>query len=188
MDYLIVGLGNPGREYEHTRHNIGRASLEYVAKQFGIKSIKKMKFSGLYESLKTDGNNIIFLKPQTYMNLSGKSVKECMDYYNIPLSNLLVICDDISLPVSKLRIRRKGSCGGQNGLRNIIACLGTEDFARLKIGIGDREDRTYDLADWVLGTFSASDRKLLKERMDDITDCVKLFISQNIEEAMARYN
>ena len=185
-NFLIVGLGNPGKEYYATRHNAGWLALDYIAEQLKVK-IKKIKFKTTYAETVYVGKKLILLKPQTYMNASGEAVMAAADYYHISPENILVIHDDISLPSNKLRIRKKGSAGGHNGLKNIIYLLRSENFPRIKIGVADRKDQS-DLKDWVLGTFTKEEQRGLLENFDDIYKAALLICEGKIEEAMAQYN
>ena len=187
MDYIIVGLGNPGKEYEKTRHNAGRIAIDRIAEKYGIK-INKIKFKGLYGQTDIAGKKVLLLKPETYMNLSGISVSEAADFYKVPAEHIIVLCDDISLPTAKLRIRREGSAGGHNGLKSIIAMLGCDSFPRIKIGTGNKPHPDYDLADWVLGRYGKEDFEKLSAALDHAADAAELVISGQIEEAMNRFN
>lgn len=185
-NFLIVGLGNPGKEYYTTRHNAGWLALDYIAEKLNV-TIKKIKFKATYAETVSEGKKLILLKPQTYMNASGESVMAAADYYLIAPENILVIHDDISLPSNKLRIRKKGSAGGHNGLKSIIYLLNSDAFPRIKIGVSDRND-TSDLKDWVLGTFSKEEQKGLQENFEKIYDAAMMIAHGKIEEAMAKYN
>lgn len=158
QSWLIVGLGNPGREYEHTRHNAGFRAVELLAENLGCK-IDKAKFQGLYGQVNYNGLRLFLLKPQTFMNLSGRAVLQLSAYYSIPPERIIVLFDDISLPPGRLRIRGDGSAGGHNGIKSIIAELGSQSFPRVKIGVGAKPNPEFDLADWVLSTFSAKEEK-----------------------------
>ncbi|PWM46497.1 MAG: aminoacyl-tRNA hydrolase [Clostridiales bacterium] len=186
MDYLIVGLGNPGKQYENTRHNVGWILLDKIARECGVK-IKKIKFKSTYCEAEIAGKKVILMKPQTFMNLSGQSVFEAARYYDVPVSNIIVLCDDTALPFNKLRIRRSGSAGGHNGLKNIIYLLESDQFPRIRFGVSDKPNGA-DLADWVLGSFSAKECKTIEERSNDVYDAVKLIVEKNIDAAMAKYN
>lgn len=187
MDYMIVGLGNPGAQYSYTRHNAGWLAIDYIAQQLNIK-INKIKFKATYASVKIGTNSVLLLKPQTFMNLSGQSVVEAAAFYKIPPEKIIVLCDDVSLPCGKLRIRRSGSDGGHNGLKNIIYLMDSDQFPRIKIGISDRPDKRMDLADWVLGNFSKEELDLIQKDQEKIWDSVQLIINNRIEDAMAKYN
>ncbi|MEG3029571.1 MAG: aminoacyl-tRNA hydrolase [Oscillospiraceae bacterium] len=185
-DYLVVGLGNPGGKYEGSRHNIGFETIDFIAQKTGTKIIKA-KFSGLYGVWQYKDRKILLLKPQTFMNLSGQSVGEAARFYKIKPENTLIIYDDVSLDVGKVRIRTKGSAGGHNGIKSIIENIG-EEFPRIKIGVGQKPHPDYDLADWVLGKFSQGDKKLLQERFEDVYSAAELLIDSQVEKAMNLYN
>ncbi|MEG0019927.1 MAG: aminoacyl-tRNA hydrolase [Oscillospiraceae bacterium] len=185
-DYLVVGLGNPGDKYEGSRHNIGFETIDFIAQKAGTK-IVKAKFSGLYGVWQYKDRKILLLKPQTFMNLSGQSVGEAARFYKIKPENTLIIYDDVSLDVGKVRIRTKGSAGGHNGIKSIIEQIGDE-FPRVKIGVGQKPHPDYDLAAWVLGKFTQDDKKLLQERFEDVYGAVQLLIDTQVEKAMNLYN
>ena len=169
-----------------TRHNIGFHTIDYIADRLGVK-VKKLKFKALYGECDINGERVILVKPQTYMNLSGESVRELSDYYKIPAENIIVIYDDISLDVGQLRIREKGSAGGHNGIKNIILHLGTEVFPRIKVGVGEKP-KGWDLADYVLGRYSAEDRKIIDEAQKEAAEAVKMMVMDDVRGAMNRYN
>ena len=181
--YLIVGLGNPGDEYRMTRHNIGFETIDYIASQNNIK-INKLKFKGLYGELLYKGDKLIFLKPQTYMNLSGNSVVEFCNFYKIPPQNTIVISDDISLEKGKIRLRAKGSAGGHNGLKSIIHQLKPEEFARIRIGIGCAKNENTELADYVLGRFAKEEIPVLESAIIKASKAVFDIIDKDIDYAM----
>ena len=183
---IIVGLGNPEKKYENTRHNIGFAAIDYIAEKVGI-NINTGKYKALIGSGYIEGEKVLLAKPQTYMNLSGESLRPIMDFYKLEPEDFLIIFDDIDLDVGRLRIRRKGSAGGHNGIKSIISHLGSMEFPRIKIGVGAKP-KGYDLADYVLGHFSKEDQAILSERMDDVCDAAKLIVSGDITEAMNRHN
>ena len=187
VEYLIVGLGNPGQQYEGTRHNAGFIALDAVADKAGVK-LDRLKFKGLCAQAVVGGKKVLLLKPSTYMNLSGQSVTEAMRFYKLPPERVIVIFDDISFPPGKLRIRVKGSDGGQNGMKNIIYLSGSDAFPRIKLGTGDRPDRRYDLADWVLSRFTESERKLFSEAVESACAALDLMVQGKTAEAMNRYN
>lgn len=187
IEYLIVGLGNPGRQYENTRHNAGFISLDYIAGELGIK-VNKVKFKSTVGEATVCGKRCLLMKPSTFMNLSGQAVTEAMRFYKIPPQHTVIISDDISLDVGKIRIRRKGSDGGQNGLKNIIYLSGSDEFPRVKVGIGKKPHPDYDLKDWVLSRFTEQDQKLLAQRLPDIKGAVECIISGDIDKAMNLYN
>ena len=165
VDWLIVGLGNPGSKYEHTRHNMGFQTVDLLAEKLNV-PINKVKFKSAYNIVSFAGCKCLVMKPQTYMNLSGEAVREAVQFYKIPADHVLVIYDDISLPVGKLRVRPTGSAGGHNGIKNIIAHLGTQDFPRVKIGVGAPEGEDKDMVDWVIGAPSQAERKILAESFE----------------------
>ncbi|MBQ6895925.1 MAG: aminoacyl-tRNA hydrolase [Oscillospiraceae bacterium] len=186
IDYIVAGLGNPGSKYNNTRHNIGFETLDYIADKNNV-SVTKAKFSALYGVWETDGRKVMLLKPQTFMNLSGEAVMQAAKFYKVPAENIIVIFDDVSLDVGKMRIRAKGSAGGHNGIKSIISHMGQE-FPRIKMGVGQKPHPDYDLADWVLGKFTESDRKLLADRFEDAHRAVKLMVSGDSQKAMNLYN
>lgn len=185
--WLIVGLGNPGREYERTRHNCGFRALDILADKLGCK-VDKMKFQGLYGQVNYGGRKLFLLKPMTYMNLSGKSVVQLSSYYNIPPQRIIVMFDDISLIPGKLRIRKDGSAGGHNGIKSIIGELGSQDFPRVKIGVGAKPNPEYDLADWVLSSFSALEEKVLEPALERAADAALCIVEKGTMEAANRYS
>lgn len=184
--HLIVGLGNPTKQYEGTRHNVGFETIDRIAAENQIR-VEEKKHKALYGSGYIEGEKVILAKPQTFMNLSGESVRELSDYYKIPAENIIVIYDDISLDVGQLRIREKGSAGGHNGIKNIILHLGTEVFPRIKVGVGEKP-KGWDLADYVLGRYSAEDRKIIDEAQKEAAEAVKMMVMDDVRGAMNRYN
>ena len=187
FDYMIVGLGNPGKQYETTRHNAGFICIDLLAEKHGIK-VNKLKFKSLMGDGRINGVRCLLLKPQTFMNLSGEAVREAADFYKIPPERIIVICDDISLEPGKIRIRRKGSAGGQNGLKNIILHLNGDNFPRIKVGIGAKPNPEYDLADWVLSHFSKDEAKLIKDAAEKVIGATEYMVKDNIDKAMSDYN
>lgn len=186
VDFLIAGLGNPGKQYAGTRHNAGFDALDHAARRWGI-AVDRAKFDGLC-GLGTLGDcRVLLLKPQTFMNLSGQSVGKAADFYKIPPQRVIVLFDDISLPPGKLRLRKAGSAGGHNGVKDIIARIGQE-FPRVKIGVGEKPRPEYDLADWVLGRMSADERKAMERRFDDVAGAVEMITKGQFEAAQSRYN
>ncbi len=186
-DYIIVGLGNPGAKYETTRHNAGFLCITKLEDTLGFKA-KKLKYHSLIGDTRIGGKRVLVMKPQTMMNNSGVAVGECAKFYKIPPENIIVIFDDISLEPGKLRIKRKGSAGGHNGIKSIIAHLGSENFPRIKLGVGKKPHPDYDLADWVLGNFPKSDIPLMRNAMADACDALEYIISGDIDGAMSKYN
>ena len=185
--WLIVGLGNPGREYERTRHNTGFRAVELLAAKLGCK-IDRAKFQGLYAQVNYNGRKLFLLKPQTFMNLSGRAVLQLSAYYSIPPERIIVLFDDISLPPGRLRIRAEGSAGGHNGIKSIIAEVGSQYFPRVKIGVGAKPNPEYDLAAWVLSTFSAKEEKDLSFALENAADAALAIIDRGVPEAANRYN
>ena len=185
--YIIAGLGNPTKEYDNTRHNIGFAAIDALADKYGI-SVSDMKNKALMGKGVINGNKVMLLKPLTYMNLSGEAIRAAVDYYKIDeKSELIVIYDDISLDVGQLRIRKKGSAGGHNGIKNIILHLGHDTFQRIKIGVGEKP-KGYDLADYVLGHFSTEDRAKVEEAIGHAMDATVLMMQGEVDKAMNDYN
>ena len=185
--YIIAGLGNPKREYENTRHNVGFDVIDALADKYGIRVIER-KHKALVGRGYIDGMKVVLAKPQTFMNLSGESIREIIDYYKVdPQTELIVVCDDISLDLGQLRIRKKGSAGGHNGIKDIIRQLGTEKFLRIKVGVGAKP-KGWDLADYVLGRFSTEDRKIVDEAIAKAGNAVDIMISQGPDAAMNEFN
>lgn len=187
VDFLIAGLGNPGDKFTGTRHNIGFAAVDVISQKIGAAPVK-IKFEGLTCQCELDGVKLLLLKPQTFMNLSGKSVAQALRYYKLPPERLLVLFDDISLPTGKLRIRRNGSDGGHNGIKSIVEHLGSEEFPRIKIGVGAKPHPEMDLADWVLSKFRKEEQALLPGVLDSAYEAMRLMVTGNINEAMNRFN
>ena len=186
-NWLIVGLGNPGREYEKTRHNAGFRAVELLAEDLGCK-IHKLKFQGLYCQTNYNGKKLFLLKPQTYMNLSGRSVLQLSAYFNIPPQRIIVLFDDISLEPGRLRVRANGSAGGHNGIKSIIQEVGSQEFPRVKIGVGAKPHPDYDLANWVLSTFSSLEEKALAVSLENSAKAALSIIDQGVPEAANRFN
>lgn len=187
LDWILVCLGNPGDKYENTRHNVGFNTADALGERLG-KPIQRLKFKALTNVVAYGGCRVLIMKPTTYMNLSGEAVREACQFYKLPPERVLVICDDVSLPVGKLRLRRSGSAGGHNGLRSIIGQLHSDQFPRLKIGVGEKPHPDYDLADWVLGKFSKEDRKTIDQTIERALDAIECAFSQGIDQAMGKYN
>ena len=185
--WLVVGLGNPGQNYARTRHNVGFRAVDALAEKLGVK-IDRARFRGLTAQASAGGEKLLLLKPQTFMNDSGLSVMDAARFYKLPPERVLVMMDDISLPVGKLRIRTGGSAGGHNGLKSIIARLGGDGFPRIRIGVGAKPRPDYDLADWVLGKFPAEDAKALADRCPDIEAAAKLIMDGKLSLAQSKYN
>ena len=187
VNWILVGLNNPGSKYESTRHNMGWLALDSLMEKENFK-LNKLRFKAWTGILEKNGNKILVMKPQTYMNLSGESVGEAARFYKIPADHVVVISDDISLPVGKLRIRTGGSAGGHNGLKNIIQHLGTDQFPRIKVGVGAPGQAGYDVVDWVIGRPLGEDQKVLMEALDRAGDAAEVLISQGPDRAMNRFN
>lgn len=184
---MIVGLGNPDRKYEFTRHNAGFLCVDMLAQKHGF-TVKKLKFRSLLGNAVIGGHRCLILKPQTYMNLSGEAVREAAAFYKIPPERILVLFDDISLDVGKLRIRRKGTDGGHNGIKNIIYHLASDKFPRIKIGVGKKPHPDYDLADWVLSEFKKDEEAPLKSALENACAAVELLLDGETDKAMNLYN
>lgn len=186
-DFLVVGLGNPGAKYETTRHNAGFLCISELENREGVK-VKKLKFHSLTGDAVICGKKVLLMKPQTMMNNSGVAVGECAKFYKIPPENIIVIFDDISLEPGKIRIRRKGGAGGHNGIKSIIAHLGSESFPRIKLGVGEKPHPDYDLADWVLGNFPKSDIPLMRNAMENACEALEYMLKGDIDKAMSDFN
>ena len=185
--WLIVGLGNPGKEYERTRHNAGFRAIDILADKLGCR-IDKGKFQGLYSQTVYGGKKLFLLKPQTYMNLSGRSVLQLSAYFNIPPQRIIVLFDDISLAPGRLRIRADGSAGGHNGIKSIISDVGSQSFPRVKIGVGSKPTPEFNLADWVLSAFSAKEEKDLQFALANAADAALCIIDNGVPESANRFN
>ena len=184
---MIVGLGNPGKEYEKTRHNIGFRVTDQLSEDLRIK-IDRLKFQALTRMVQIGDNKVLLVQPQTYMNASGAAVGALASYYKVPPQRVLVIFDDISLPVGRIRIRKNGSAGGHNGLKSIIQSLGSDQFPRVKVGVGEKPHPDYDLADWVLSRFSAKEEEDLKSAMDHAVKAAQMILTDGCEKAASAYN
>ena len=186
MEWLIVGLGNPGKQYEHTRHNMGFLTVDLLAEEKAVK-LNKVKFKAAYNLMEFAGARCLVMKPQTYMNLSGEAVREAAQFYKIPPERVLVIYDDVSLPVGKLRVRPSGSAGGHNGIKNIIAHLGTQDFPRVKIGTGAPGEGG-DMIGWVIGVPSQKEREILLDAFQRAVEAAECVIQHGCQKAMNNFN
>ena len=187
IEYVIAGLGNPGLEYENTRHNAGFIVLDMLAKQCG-EEINRMQFKGRTADVMLGDKRCLLLKPTTYMNNSGESIVQALEFYKLDVSSLIVVCDDISLDVGRLRIRRKGSHGGHNGLRSICELTGSDSYERIKMGVGKKPHPDYDLAKWVLGKFGKEDMEKLNTAAENACECIKLMVQGKTDQAMNNYN
>ena len=187
LDWIVVFLGNPGDKYENTRHNVGFMTADALGEKLN-KPIQRLKFKALTNVVEYGGCRVLLMKPTTYMNLSGEAVREACMFYKLPPERVLVVSDDVSLPVGKIRLRRNGTAGGHNGLRSIIGQLHSDQFPRLKIGVGAKPHPDYDMADWVLGRFSKEDRKAIDAAIDRALDAMECLFTQGIDKAMSRYH
>ena len=186
-EFLIVGLGNPGLKYEFTRHNSGYLCLDAFAQKLDVK-INRIRFKSLTCDVKIGGHRCLLIKPQTFMNNSGEAVREAADFYKIPLEKVIVISDDAALPCGTLRIRRSGSDGGQKGLRSIICHLNSDNFPRVKLGVGAKPHPDMDIADWVLSAFNKEDLAALRSTFSNAHEALELMVDGNIEKAMGLFN
>lgn len=184
--YIIVGLGNPGKKYEHTRHNAGFDALDILAEEYGIK-IDKIKHKALIGEGRIGSEKVVLVKPQTYMNLSGESVQSVFQFYKVDMDHLIVVYDDIDLDIGKLRIRKKGSAGSHNGMKSIIKCLGSQEFPRVRVGVS-RPDPNRDLADFVLSRVSKDQAEDMKSGLEKVVKTVEEIIRTDIDMAMNKYN
>lgn len=185
--WMLVCLGNPGDQYENTRHNVGFMVADQLGERYRL-PIQKLKFKALTNIFSISGEKVLVMKPVTYMNLSGEAVGEAARFYKLPPERVLVISDDVSLPVGKLRIRKGGSAGGHNGLKSIIQHLGTDQFPRIKVGVGQKPHPDYDMADWVLSKFAGEDLKTITEAIRKAADAVECLIQEGPDKAMNRFN
>lgn len=187
VEYIIIGLGNPGSKYENTRHNVGFMSIDSIAKECSCE-VKRLKYKALIGECTINGHKCLLMKPQTFMNNSGEALVAAMNFYKVPIERVVVIYDDISLEPSSLRIRRKGSDGGHNGIKSIIELTGKDNFPRIKIGVGKKPHPDYDLASWVLSTFKPAELKLIDEAVSKTHEIVGYIIEGSIDTAMNKYN
>ena len=186
-EWILVCLGNYGQKYENTRHNIGFMAADRLVEKRDLKC-NRLRFRALTEVIDFGGARVLLMKPQTYMNLSGEAVGEAARFYKIPADHVVVISDDISLPLGKIRVRGSGSAGGHNGLKNIIAHLGTDAFPRVKIGVGAPENPEHDMIDWVIGNFSAQEKKIIDDALDRALAAAECIIEKSVTEAQNKYN
>ena len=187
VTWLVVGLGNPGDQYDNPRHNVGFAVTDELARRGGF-SIQRLKHKALTQSAVIGGQGVLVMKPVTYMNLSGEAVADAARFYKVAPDHVLVISDDVDLPVGKLRLRKSGSAGGHNGLKNIIQHLGTDQFPRLKVGVGGKPHPDYDMASWVLGKLQGQDKAVMDQAVERAADAVECLLEQGLERAMNRFN
>ena len=187
VQWQLVCLGNPGKQYENTRHNIGFMTADELERREGVK-VNKLRYRALTGEMKLGGERVLVIKPQTYMNLSGESVKLAGAFYKIPPERVIVISDDVSLPLGKLRIRANGSAGGHNGLKNIIQHLGTDAFPRIKVGVGAPEHPEHEMVDWVIGNFTPAEKKVVAEAVGKAADAIECLIAKGVSEAQNKFN
>ena len=187
FDYIIAGLGNPGKDYELTRHNAGFMALDILAERAGVQ-VNTKRFNALCSKANLAGKKLFLMKPQTFMNLSGNAIMEAAFYYKVPTENVLVLCDDISLPLGKIRVRADGSAGGHNGLKNIIAQMGGQNFPRIRIGVGGGEARGDELINWVIGRFPPGELKTVKAACAAAADAAEMFLKTDIPTTASKYN
>lgn len=186
-EYLIAGLGNPGPKYEYTRHNAGFLCIDLLSQQLSVK-IDRIKFKSIVADVAIEGRRCLLMKPQTFMNNSGEAVRDAANFYKIPPEHVIILFDDISLPPGKLRIRRKGSDGGHNGIKSIIYLLNSDQFPRVKLGVGAKPHPDYDLADWVLSPFQKDELPRMKEAMEKACEAIRLIVQDDMDHAMNLYN
>ena len=187
VSWLLVCLGNPGDKYENTRHNVGFMVADEVAERQN-RPIQRLKFKALTNILTISGERVLVMKPITYMNLSGEAVRQAADFYKTPPERVLVVSDDTALPVGRLRIRVKGSAGGHNGLKNIIQHLGTDQFPRLRVGVGEKPYPDYDMADWVLGKFAGEDKRAIAAAVERAADAIECILAEGIDRGIGNFN
>ena len=187
VEWLLVGLGNPGDKYDNTRHNVGFAAIDQLAEELKV-PVQKLKYRALTQTVELGGARVLLMKPITYMNLSGEAGGEAARFFKIPADHVLVLSDDVSLPVGKLRIRKAGSAGGHNGLKSIIQHLGTDQFPRVKIGVGEKPHPDYDMADWVLGKFTGEDLKTITQAIQRAGKAAECYIQDGPDKAMNKFN
>ena len=187
VEWLLVCLGNPGGQYENTRHNVGFQVADEIAARKDV-PVQRLKFRALTNTVELGGAKVLLMKPVTYMNLSGEAAREAAAFYKVPPERVLVVSDDVALPPGRLRIRKGGSAGGHNGLKNLIQHLGTDQFPRVRVGVGQKPHPACDMADWVLGKFQGEDKKAVEAAVKRAADAVECLIERGPEEAMNRYN
>ena len=187
VDWLLVCLGNPGDQYENTRHNVGFQVADAVAERHNV-PIQRLKFRAPTNTITVGEKKVLLMKPVSYMNLSGEAVHEAASFYKVPPERILVVSDEVALAPGKIRVRRSGSAGGHNGLKNIIAHLGTDQFPRIRVGVGQKPHPDYDMADWVLGKFQGEDKKAVEEAVKRAADAAECLIQEGVDKAMDRYN
>ena len=187
VTHIVVGLGNPGKEYTYNRHNAGFMCMDVICDKYRAR-VDRSKFKALVGECTIAGKHILLMKPQTFMNSSGEAIREAADFYNVPAENIIVIFDDISLDVGALRIRRKGSAGGHNGIKSVIAHLSSSEFPRIKLGVGAKPSPEYDLVKWVLGNIPEDDRKAMSEAYSRAADALEVMLASGIDTAMNKFS
>lgn len=187
LTHIVVGLGNPGEQYAYTRHNAGFLAIDHLSAKIGV-NVDRAKFKALVGEGKINGVRVLLMKPQTFMNLSGTAIQEACAFYKIPPENVIVISDDASFDIGKLRIRKNGSAGGHNGLKSVIECLGSDKFPRIKLGVGQKPFPEYDIADWVLARIPKESEKTFVKVLDKVYDILSLMVTGEIDKAMCDYN
>lgn len=187
VSWIVVFLGNPGPKYNGTRHNAGFMAADAAARKLGV-SINKLRFKALTAETALGGEKVLLMKPQTYMNLSGEAVAQAAKFYKVPPEHIIVVSDEVALPIGKMRIRKAGSAGGHNGLKNIIQMLGTDQFPRIRMGVGAAPHPDYDMADWVLSTFKNQDAETMQELSERVLDALECYITDGAERAMNKFN
>lgn len=187
-EFIVCGLGNPGKEYHLTRHNMGFLAMDVISQKCGVGDLKQLKFKSLTAQVTLGGHRVLLMKPQTFMNNSGEAVSEAASFYKIPPEKIIVISDDVAQAPGRMRIRKSGSDGGQKGLRSIITHLGTDEFPRIRIGVGEKPNREYPMADWVLGKIPESDREAMFKIFECVYDAVLLLLNDQFDDAMGKYN
>ena len=185
--WVLVCLGNPGDQYENTRHNVGFMVADELAERANA-PIQKLKFKALTNTLTISGQKVLVMKPVTYMNLSGEAARPAADFYKIPADHVLVVSDDTALPIGKLRIRKGGSAGGHNGLKSLIQHLGTDQFPRVRVGVGEKPHADYDMADWVLGKFVGEDKKAIDAAVKKAADAIECILKDGLDKGMNKFN
>lgn len=187
VDFIVACLGNPGDQYENTRHNAGFLVADELAGRLDV-PIQRLKFRALTNTVDLGGHKVLLMKPVTYMNLSGQAVREAAAFYKVPPEHIIVVSDEVALPPGRLRVRKSGSAGGHNGLKDIIAQLGTDQFPRVRVGVGQKPHPDYDMADWVLGKFQGEDKKQVDAAVERAADAVVCLIQEGADQAMNKYN
>lgn len=187
-EFIVAGLGNPGKEYHLTRHNAGFLAMDVISQKCGVGELKQLKFKALTAQVTLGGHRVLLMKPQTFMNASGEAIREAANFYKIPSEHIIVISDDVAQPVGRMRIRKSGSDGGQKGLRSIITLMNTDEFPRIRIGVGEKPNRDYPMADWVLGKIPEGDRDAIFKVLECTYEAVLLLLDSKYDDAMGKFN